>query len=376
MAGMADHRKQWAAGLLALAFAPLLAGCGKGDGADAAKATPAPTVSVVAVQRDGAAGAVRASGMVAYQRETALSFKVPGVVARINVDEGDQVRAGQTLASLNLTEYSANFAEADAMLRTAESQLARTQTLFERGLVAQARLDDAQLAVDRARAARQSTGFNRSQGVIVAPSSGVILRRAAEPNQNIGAGQLVVSIGEVNSGLIVRAALSSADAARIKTGDAAEVRINGLGGPPRKGEVRRVAAKSDAATGGFDVEIVVTPIDGLRSGLVAEVDIMASGAGGALAGPLRAPTLALLDARADQGVVLVVDDKSVAHRRAVQTAGVDRDSVLIVGGLEPGERVISAGAAYVRDGQTVVVAAAPAEASAASVPAAPAKAAP
>lgn len=371
MGGTGKHRRLAAAALLALA----LAGCGKGGGADTAKATPAPTVSVVAVQRDGAAGAVRASGMVAYQRETALSFKVPGVVAQINVDEGDRVRAGQTLAALNLTEYSANFAEADATLRTAESQLARAKTLFERGLVAQARLDDAQLAVDRARAARQSTGFNRSQGVIVAPSSGVILRRAAEPNQNIGAGQLVVSLGEVNSGLIVRAALSSADAARIKTGDVAEVRINGLGGPPRKGAVRRVAAKSDAATGGFDVEIAVTPIEGLRSGLIAEVDILASGVG-AVAGPLRAPTLALLDARADQGVVLVVDDKNVAHRRAVQTAGVDRDSVLIVGGLAPGERVISAGAAYVRDGQTVVVAAAPAEAPAASVPAAPVKAAP
>jgi len=179
----------------------------------------------------------------------------------------------------------------------------------------------------------------------------------------------------VNSGLIVRAALSSSDAARLKIGDAAEVRINGLAGAPRKGVVRRVAAKSDATTGGFDVEIAVTPIDGLRSGLVAEVDIMASGSG-AVSGPLRAPTLALLDARADQGVVLVVDDKSVAHRRAVQTAGVDRDSVLIVGGLEPGERVISAGAAYVRDGQTVVVAAAPAEASAPPAPAAPARAAP
>jgi RND family efflux transporter MFP subunit len=367
MAGTADHRKRLAAAVLALA----LAGCGKGGGADAAKAPPAPTVTVVAVQRDGAAGAVRASGMVAYQRETTLSFKVPGVVARINVDEGDQVRAGQVLASLNLTEYSANFAEADATLRTVESQLVRTQTLFEKGLVAQARLDDAQLAVDRARAARQATGFNRSQGVIVAPSSGVILRRGAEPSQNVSPGQLIVSIGEVNSGLVVRAGLSSADAARIKTGDLADVRITGQPAAPRKGRVTRVGAKSDAATGGFDVEIAVTPIDGLRSGLVAEVDILASGVGGAV-GPIRAPTLALLDARADQGVVLVVDAQNIARRRAVQTAGVDGDSVLVVGGLEPGERVVSSGAAYVRDGQPVVVA----EQAGATAPAAPAKTAP
>ncbi|KAF0178786.1 MAG: RND family efflux transporter MFP subunit [Alphaproteobacteria bacterium] len=332
----------------------VLAGCGKGADKDAAKAAAPPQVTVVAVSRDGAAGTVRASGLVAYQRETALSFKVPGVIARLNVDEGDRVSAGQSLASLNLTEYSANFAEADAALRTAESQLARAQTLHEKGLVAQARLDDAQLSVDRARAARQSTGFNRSQGVIIAPSSGVILRRSADPNQNVSPGQPVLTLGEVNSGLIVRAGIAASDAARIKTGDAATIRITGLPGETRTGRVTRVSAKSDAATGGFDVEIAVTPIDGLRSGLVAEADIAASGGDGE-AGPIRAPTLALLDARADQGVVLVVDAQNIAHRRAVQTAGLDRDSVLIVGGLEPGERVVSSGAAYVRDGQSVSV---------------------
>lgn len=332
----------------------LLAGCGNGSDKAAAKAVAAPEVTVFTVARDGAAGAVRASGLVAYQRETALSFKVPGVIARLNVDEGDRVSAGQTLASLNLTEYSANFAEADAALRTAESQLSRARTLHEKGLVAQARLDDAQLAVDRARAARQSTGFNRSQGVIVAPSSGIILRRAADPNQNVSPGQPVLTLGEVNSGLIVRAGIAASDAARIKTGDPATIRITGLPGQTRTGRVTRVSAKSDAATGGFDVEIAVTPIDGLRSGLVAEADIAATGGGGE-AGPIRAPTLALLDARADQGVVLVVDAHNIAHRRAVQTAGLDRDSVLIVGGLEPGERVVSSGAAYVRDGQPVSV---------------------
>jgi multidrug efflux pump subunit AcrA (membrane-fusion protein) len=112
-----------------LAAAIALAGCGDGNGA-AKKASDAPVVTVVAVARDGAAGTVRASGMIGYQRETTLSFKVPGVIARLSVDEGDEVRAGQTLASLNLTEYSANVLESDAALRTAEAQLARAKTLF------------------------------------------------------------------------------------------------------------------------------------------------------------------------------------------------------------------------------------------------------
>jgi multidrug efflux pump subunit AcrA (membrane-fusion protein) len=65
------------------------------------------------------------------------------------------------------------------------------------------------------------------------------------------------------------------------------------------------------------------------------------------------PPLALLDARADQGVVFVVDEGNIARRRAVRTAGISQAGVLVIEGLAPGERVISAGAAYVRDGEPV-----------------------
>jgi multidrug efflux pump subunit AcrA (membrane-fusion protein) len=151
-----------------------LAACGGGGSGEKPKgAAPAPrppAVSVITIQQTGPAGAIRATGTLAFQQESILSFKVGGVIASISVDEGDTVRAGQTLASLNLTELSASLSESDSQLRTAEAQLTRTKTLFEKGFVAQARLDDAQLALDRARAARQSVGFNRSQGVIVAPA--------------------------------------------------------------------------------------------------------------------------------------------------------------------------------------------------------------
>jgi hypothetical protein len=69
------------------------------------------------------------------------------------------------------------------------------------------------------------------------------------------------------------------------------------------------------------------------------------------------PTLSLLDARADQGIVFVVDAQGVARRRAVTTAGVTQAGVMVISGLEPGDRVISAGAAYVRDGETVRISA-------------------
>jgi RND family efflux transporter MFP subunit len=261
------------------------------------------------------------------------------VVADIAVDAGDVVRRGQRLATLRRTNVGSNADEAALASANAERDLQRTQELFERGFVSQARLDDARLAVERSRAS----------SVLVAPANGVILRRNAEVSQTVAAGAPIFMFGDTASGLVVRAPVASAEALRIRTGDAAIVRIAGAA---RQGRVTRVGAKGNEGTGAFEVEIEIADVAALRSGTVAEVEVAASGAEGG-APEIMVPTLSLLDARADQGVVFVVDAEGVARRRAVRTAGVTQDGVIVVEGLSAGDRVIAAGAAYVRDGETV-----------------------
>ncbi len=128
-----------------------------------------------------------------------------------------------------------------------------------------------------------------------------------------------------------------------------------MNGVQRVGRVTRVGAKGDDATGAFEVEIEVTAPQGLRSGMVAEVEVAAQPGANAQT-TIIVPTLALLDARADQGIVYVLDENAVARRRAVRTAGVTQAGVIVVEGLNPGDRVVAAGAAYVRDGETVRIA--------------------
>lgn len=330
-------------GYLAIAGLLALAACGAGEGA-ANQTVEGAVVQVVEVQPQLAAGAIRSSGMLGYKREPQLAFAAPGVVADIAVDAGDVVRRGQRLATLRRTSVGSNADEAALASANAERDLQRTQELFERGFVSQARLDDARLAAERARAS----------SVLTAPANGVILRRSAEVSQTVAAGAPVFIFGDTASGLVVRAPVASTDASRIQVGDAAAVRV--AGAPPYQGRVTRVGAKGNDGTGAFEVEIEITNVSALRSGTVAEVEVAASGAAGA-APAIMVPTLSLLDARADQGVVFVVDAEGVARRRAVRTAGVTQDGVLVVDGLGAGDRVIAAGAAYVRDGETVRIAA-------------------
>lgn len=327
---------------IALAAVIVLAACDGGEARETASAQ-APLVEAVEVAPAAAAGAIRASGMVGYRREPVLAFTAAGMVGAIEVDAGDVVRRGQRLATLRRTGAGANVDEAVLARANAERDLARTQELYERGFVSEARLEDARLAVARA----------RDSSVLTAPADGVILRRAADPAQMMAAGAPILVLGETGSGVVVRAPVASSDAARIHVGDAALVRVNGS---ERQGRVARVGAKGDEATGAFEVQVEVAAPEGLRSGMVAEVEIAAQpGENPELA--IIVPTLSLLDARADQGVVYVLDANSIARRRAVRTAGVTQAGVIVVEGLSAGERVVAAGAAYVRDGEPVRVAA-------------------
>lgn len=321
-----------------------LAACGPADSAKGDdQVDPGPVVQIVAATPLSAAGAVQASGLVGYKREADLAFNAPGVIASILVDAGDRVRRGQRLATLRRTSVGSNPNEAALARANAERDLARAQELFERGFVSQARLDDARLAVERA----------RDSSVLTAPADGVILRRRAEPAQSVGANAPILAFGETGSGVVVRAPVASAAAARVRVGDSVLVRVSEFG-EPRQGRVARIGAQGDDSTGAFEVEVEVTNAEGLRSGMVAAVEIAAVAGEGA-ENALLVPTLSLLDARADQGVVYVVDAQGVARRRPVRTAGVTQDGVLVIEGLAAGERVVSAGAAYVRDGEPVRV---------------------
>ena len=304
---------------------------------------PAPAIAVEAltVSSGGASGEIRASGLVAYKRETALSFGAPGEIEELNADVGDQVKAGQRLATLRRTSTSADAAEAALARQTAEQNFARISKLHEAGAASQVDLDNARLAMERA----------RERVTIASPASGIILRRDAEPGQIVGAGQAVLILGEVNSGIIVEASMTASEVAQLQTGDVASVNLRGQ---TLAGKVARIAAKG-SQSGVFVVEVLVANPAGLRSGEVAEVVI--AGKAGVGAAEYVIPAISLIDARADQGVVFVVDAEGKAKRRPVETGGVSDRGITILSGLQDGDRVITRGASMVRDGDAVSVAA-------------------
>ncbi len=333
--------------LLAL---PALAACGR-SGAGLPPPDAPSTVRVADVSHESLAPPIHGTGLLGPKEEIVLGFKIGGVIARVAVDEGEVVRMGDVLASLELREIDAAVARARAAAGKAERDLARARRLFADSVATREQVQDAETAADIARAARDAAEFDRSYAVITAPADGIVLLRLAEPGELAGPGDAVLRIGSRARGSVVRVGLADRHAARVRVGDPASVRFD-AGAAPAEGRVTEVAAAADPATGTFRVEIAVPGVERLASGLVADVVIRPAGDG-----PLPViPVDAMLEADGDSAVVFALDEADRrAVRRGIRIAFLTGDRVAVASGLDGARRVITAGASRVDDGERVEV---------------------
>lgn len=331
-----------------------LAACGGSSAQENTKSSSQPVaVRAEPVTDTMVSRPIVATGTVAPKDEIALSFKVGGVIARVAVDPGDEVRAGQTLATLQLREIDAGLAKARSAAEKAERDLARARRLYTDSVVSLSQMQDTETAAEVARADLDAAAFNRRYAVIVAPTAGAVLRRSAEPGENVSSGTTVLVLGSQARGNIVEVGLADRDVVSVRKGDPAAVRFGALPGKSFQGRVTQIDAAADAGTGAYRVEITLRDAASLVAGLVGQVEIRP-----ALSAPATlVPIEAVLEADGDVATVFTLsDDRSRAERRKVTVGFIDGGRVAVTGGLEGATAVLTDGAAYLDDGMAVKVA--------------------
>jgi RND family efflux transporter MFP subunit len=333
--------------------AALLAACGSASGRAATEDgdLPAP-VRVAPVSRESLAPPIVATGTLGAKEEITLGFKIGGVADRILVDPGARVGAGDTLAVLDLREIDAAVARARSAAEKTARDLARAHRLYADSVVALAQLQDAETANAVARADLEAARFNRRYAIIVAPAAGVILRRMAEPGELVAAAAPVLVLGSMARGMVLRVGLTDRDVVRVRRGDAATVRFEAIADRELAGAVSEIAAAADPMTGTYTVDVRLPTAVTLATGLVGRAEIRPSSAGQVTLVPIEA----LIEADDTVGTVFVLSaDGARAERRRVSIGFLAGDRIAVSGGLEGASRVITDGATYLADGQSVRV---------------------
>lgn len=347
------------------------------------------------------------SGVVKAKGQVEIGFQVGGLVTDVYVDVGDKVRKGQVLARLDTTLYAAQRDQAAGALGQAQAQLSlyeegtrkqeiamaesqvrsaeavkqrvetdyhRAQELYEKGVFARQKLDEAQSAyvqacealraaqeqldianegarpqeIDAAKAAVLQargaySGANRQlqYAALTAPSAGTIVWREIEPGMTIG-GDPVFEIADMSE-LEVHAEVPESRLSEVELGKVAIVEFPALPGQQFEATVTNIAPEAQSATRGFPVKLaLVGPSEQIVPGLVAVVRLHdGEGLGG-----IRIERRSIVN-----GQVFVVEG-DVAHARPVEVIA-DAGEWVVVTGLEEGAQVVINGQQYVNDGEQV-----------------------
>jgi HlyD family secretion protein len=353
-----------AARLPALALTALFALNAGAEDKKAAASAPtkaALTVTVAQPQTATLSRSITANGNIAAWQEASVGTEANGLrLADVKVNVGDVVKRGQVLATFapdtmqaDVAQIRAAVAEAEATLAEASANAQRARTLQATGALSDAQINQyltaertaqARLEAQRANANMQQLRLKMTQ--VLAPDNGVISARSATVGAVLPAGQELFRM--IRQGRLEwRAEVAAADMASLRPGMAALVTAGS--GAAVQGKVRMVAPTVDPQTRNGLVYVDLPAGGDVRAGMFARGEFeIGTGSG------MTLPQSAVLLRDGFSTVLRVGPDSKVTQVKV----GVGRrvgDRIEIISGLAADARVVSSGAGFLTDGDTVRV---------------------
>ena len=299
--------------------------------------------------------------------ESRLGFRVGGKLVHRPAESGQRVAADQLLALLDAQDFQLAAQAAQAQVTAAQSQRDLAAADFKRfeALKAQnfisgaelerreATLKAADAALNQAKAQAQAQGNQAGYARLTASHAGVITAVEAEVGQVVSAGQPVVRLAHDGPRDAVFTVSESAIMA-IRLGQNMQASVLSTG-QTVQGTVREMAASADPVTRTYAVKLALAPGVGEALPLGTTLNVRAPGVPGALASAIKLPTSALRQEGQGTAVWVLDEATMTVNSQAVQLGPVDGNEVVVTSGLQPGQKVVSAGVHVLSPGQKVTV---------------------
>lgn len=307
------------------------------------------------------------SGGLKAVTSAVVKAKVGSELKSLTVREGDTVKAGQVIGQLDTIEFEWRVKQAEQTALSARTQLDIAKRALDnnRALVAQGFISATALetaisteagAAASHQAATELARKSRADAVLVAPISGLVAQRLAQPGERVAVDGKIVEIIDL-SRIELEAAVAPEDVGAVQIGQMAQLAVDGLS-EPATAKVVRINPSTQTGTRAVMVYLALQPQPGLRQGLFARGNIELQRKN-TLAAPLSA-------VRVDQArpYVLAVEAGKVAQRSVELGARGDASfdgrpeaAIELVSGAVEGATLLRGNTGAVRDGTPVKIAA-------------------
>jgi len=325
-----------------------LSSCGK-EKKEEKRETPPQKVSVYQVGSAAQQQQMRYSGTIEPDNTAQIGFAVGGVVNNVSVQEGQHVRQGQLLASIDATEYTNSLAIANAGLEQAEDLYKRLHELYEKGSLPAKDFIDIKAKVAQARASKNISAKRIADSRLYAPMSGIITRRSIERGSMAAPGVPAFTIIKTDQ-VYAMFSVPESEVGSLKSGMSGRVFIPTLRDTV-SGKISIINPQADAVSRTYSVKLrLANPEQKLLPGMLTETIISTGKTVDVLVVPAKA---VIRDADNISFVYTVNEAKKVVKKRVTTGSLTGNSEVVIKDGIKPGDTVIISGQLSVKDGSSV-----------------------
>ncbi len=293
--------------------------------------------------------------------EVDLGFEVAGQLQERSVNVGDEVKAGQVMARLDPRDFENLLARSKAEEERARAFFERVEDAAKTGAVSRQDLDDARAGMNQAQATVRIRQKSVDDCRIVAPFDGVVSATFVDNFQNVQVKQPVIRFLDVSKlEMIINIPENLINYSRYV--EDVRLRFDALPGVEIPAQIKEIGREATQATRTFPVTLI---FDATGEGAKVKPGMAGEGTGRVeLPTELRdqgieVPASALFtpDSAASQEtyVWLVDEASSTVQLRKVEPGQITLSGGTLVKGLEPGDRVVTAGVHQLREGQQVLV---------------------
>ncbi len=343
---------------LTLYISILLAALACESGADKNNAldpSPAVAVEVITVLRGDIDATYHGTAILVAAKEALVVAKVNGVVEKILVEEGDQVKAEQKLAQLDDERLKLERDRAKAKLNQLSADFKRSKSMFKKKLVSVENHEKLRFGLASQRAEYQLAQLRLSESAIQAPFAGIVSERLIKVGNMVPVNTPAFRITQLDH-LQAIVHVPEREISKLAVEQPAVVSVDAWQGEWFNGAVERINPLVDAKTGTVRVTLKMLDNTGrLRPGMFGRLRIRYENHPNAL----LIPNNAVLTEDNEQAVFVVVStgesEPSIAERRVVTTGFSDKGYLEILTGLVETDQIVVTGHTTLKSGVSVEV---------------------
>lgn len=269
------------------------------------------------------------------------------LVRELLVEEGNVVQRGDILLRLDDEQQRNNLAKARSQLAKSEREYQRLERLFGEALISEKNMSDATYDTEQLRIAVAEAERELTYTQVRAPISGTVTARLIKLGDQVSINQHLFDIVDFDS-MVARVYVPEKNLSQLRPGQVARISAQALGEKGFAGSIDRIAPVVDPKTGTLKVTVAVGRQAGLLPGLYVDVALVTSVHHNALLMPKRA-----LVYDKDRVFVFRLGEERRVERLLLDPTLSDRDHVEVGAPLNPGDQVVVAGQAGLKDGTLV-----------------------